>query len=91
MSRPRIYLGYHAGESRREIFRSATVPTEESHGKRFTAVVGPFRTVRGAKAMLWFGFANPHLRTVTEAEKIGKCHFAELTALGTAGKALYVN
>jgi len=68
----KLYVGIKDGgvkEGTREIFRSATVPTEESHG--YSYVIGPFQTVSGAKAMVHWGVNNPHMRCVREAEKIG--------------------
>lgn len=66
----RIYLGF-AGR-RREIFRAPAIPTFESHGNQFNAVVGPFRTMRGAKFMRDYGQGNPHCRDVRDAEKLAR-------------------
>lgn len=65
----RIYLGLAVGN--RQIFRSETEPTRETHGKQFNAVVGPFRTRRGAEFMRDHGQANPHCQTVAQAERLG--------------------
>jgi hypothetical protein len=69
----RIYLGYLAYHTP-EIFRSETTPTFATHGDRFAAVVGPFRTKRGAAFMRDYGSGNPHCRCVSEAEKLGKLY-----------------
>jgi hypothetical protein len=66
-----IYLGHKAGEPS-QVFRSATEPTRQSHGAVFDAVVGPFRTVRGAKYMRDHGCGNPHCRCVADAERLSK-------------------
>lgn len=52
-----------------EVFRAAIMPTAESHGKVYSAVVGPFKTKGGAEYMAKYGRNNPHCRTVSEAEK----------------------
>jgi hypothetical protein len=62
----KLYLGL----PRRDIFRSATTPTEQSHGKAHKAVIGPFRTMRGAIFMRDFGSNNPHCQTVAAAERL---------------------
>ena len=54
---------------RREVFRSASTPTEESHGNTYIYVIGPFRTVRGAEFMARFGAGNPHCQDVNSAER----------------------
>lgn len=64
----RIYVGCKAGT--REVFLSANEPTQESHGKRFAAVIGPFRTLRAAEFMRDNGAGNPHCQTVADAERI---------------------
>ncbi len=68
--RKKIYVGLMEG-SKREIFRSATTPTRDAF-PQYLAVVGPFRTVRGAQFMVNFGQNNPHCRCVSEAERLGK-------------------
>lgn len=75
-----IYVGMTPGKW--ETFRSATEPTFESHGESYNAVVGPFRTVRGSKAMVHYGNGNPHVRTVSEAERVGKIYKEELKMEG---------
>jgi hypothetical protein len=67
----RIYLGL--GDSgAREIFRAPTLPTFASHGHAYFAVIGPFKTLRGAEFMRNYGCGNPHLRTVADAERLGE-------------------
>lgn len=66
-ARPRYFVGLQAGK--RSVFRYAGTPTAETHGARFAAVIGPFRTRRGADFMAAHGGnGNPHVRTVNEAE-----------------------
>jgi hypothetical protein len=77
--RNKIYLGLYEG-GKREIFRSKFEPTHESHGARYLAVIGPFRTMRGAIFMRDYGRANPHCQCVADAERLGKKYAATLTA-----------
>jgi len=51
------------------IFKAPAQPTESSHGKIYRFVIGPFRTVLGAKIMERFGRGNPHIQHVSDAEK----------------------
>jgi hypothetical protein len=71
MPRLRYYLGLKSPATR-EIFRAGDTPTAVSHGDRFAAVVGPFRTKRGAIFMRDYGRANPHCRCVDDAERLGR-------------------
>jgi hypothetical protein len=66
----RYYVGlkFHT----RELFKSELEPTEQSHGNLYNAVIGPFKTKRGAIFMRDHGQGNPHCRCVSEAEKLGK-------------------
>ena len=66
----KIYVGVSKGT--REVFRSAIAPTERSHGARYAAVIGPFRTVRAARLMAETGGSNPHLLSVGDAERIAR-------------------
>lgn len=67
-TKTRLYVGLAVG--RREVFRAASEPTWSSHGRRFNAAVGPFRTLGGAKVMAAYGNANPNCRCVGEAERL---------------------
>lgn len=63
-----IFVGIVGGSLDREVFKHNAVPTELSHGHRYVAVVGDFRTMRGAKWFQRYGKGNPHCRCVTDAE-----------------------
>jgi hypothetical protein len=67
----KIYVGCVDGQGR-EIFRSETEPTLESHGDKYLAVIGPFRTMRGARFLVEHGRGNPHIQQVSDAERIAK-------------------
>lgn len=67
----RIYVGLALDcTGRREVFRAGSVPTRETHGARFGAVVGPFRTARAARFMAEYGRGNPHCLCVADAERL---------------------
>jgi hypothetical protein len=68
MKRQRWYVGCKG--TSRIAFRTAIEPTEVSHGTTYNAVIGPFRTKRGAQFMAKYGANNPHCQTVAEAEKL---------------------
>lgn len=69
-TRKRFYVGYILPANNREVFSSATVPTEESHGHVYAASVGPFRTRAGADYMA--SYRGPVAITVSEAERRAK-------------------
>ncbi len=66
----RIFVGY--AKHFRGVLRSDSIPTEETHGHLYKYVTGPFKTVRGAKAMVHYGENNPHCQTVADAERLGR-------------------
>ncbi len=66
-ARARYYVGYKLGI--KTVFSSATVPTEETHGKLYAAVIGPFRTRRAAKLM---AIPGSRYETVAAAERAAK-------------------
>jgi len=66
-SRP--YVGIQNGV--RTVFRSVKTPTPHTHSQ-FTAVVGPFHTMRGAQFLASQGGNNPHCTGVRAAEKLAK-------------------
>ena len=68
----RPYVGISKGAGKRELFRASVLPTEATHGHIYAAVIGPFRTVRGAQFDVDYGRNNPHVRCVNDAERIAK-------------------
>ena len=71
MAKDRIYIGYVTG-TRLEVFRSDKEPTRQTHGDKYLASMGPFRTMRAARFMRDCGVGNPHCGTVRDAERIAK-------------------
>lgn len=55
---------------RREVFRSTSDPTRETHGQ-YAQVIGPFRTKRGAEWMREHGHCGVNATTVAQAELKG--------------------
>lgn len=78
----RLYVGCR--ENRWELFRSAAVPTQASHGSRYGACIGPFRTVNGAKFMAHYGRGNPHCITVMDAERLAVKYAEDVSTLPRA-------
>ena len=66
-----IYVGIRP-DARREVFNADATPVEATHGTRYNACIGPFRTLRGARFMALSGASNPHVATVADAERIAK-------------------
>lgn len=65
----KIYVGVKTG-GKREVFRSTVTPTRETHGREYDYAIGPFRTKEGAAAMAVYGRGNPHIQTVSDAERL---------------------
>ena len=71
MAKNRIYVGYITAFNL-EVFRSDKEPTRQTHGDKYMASMGPFRTMRAARFMRDCGVGNPHCITVGDAERIAK-------------------
>lgn len=54
----------------REVFHATETPTEKTYGAKYNAVIGPFRTIRGAEFMRDYGMSNPHVQCVADAERL---------------------
>ena len=59
------YVGY-AHNDQRQAFRSATTPTQATHGDRYFAAIGPFRTKRAA--LYCESYHGPNYQHVSEFE-----------------------
>ena len=66
----RFYVGKREGKG--YVFKSDIVPTEATHGQRYRAVIGPFRTKRAAILCAVTGGYNPHIQHVNDAGRIAK-------------------
>jgi len=71
MKRPKIYVGNRANQ-KGEIFKSVETPLESTHGDKYSYVLGPFRTMRGARFYVNYGSGNPHCTHVSHIEKLAK-------------------
>jgi hypothetical protein len=67
----KYYVGIRPNASR-AVFSMAVVEPTKEMCPQYSAVIGPFRTKRGAKFMAEHGANNPHCQTVREAERIAK-------------------
>ena len=65
------YLGRRA-QGDLILFHAARTPTKETHGLRFIAVIGPFRSKVGASYYARYGKDNPHIRTADDAERLAR-------------------
>ena len=54
------------------LFASARTPTKETHGHLYTCAQGPFRTCLAARWFNRYGWGNPHVRTVADAERLAR-------------------
>jgi len=66
----KYFVGLRDGK--RFVFTAETIPTQATHGDRYTAVIGPFRTKRAAILTAVTGGNNPHIQHVNDAERIAK-------------------
>ena len=65
------YLGRRA-QGDLILFHSPHVPTKESHGARFLAVIGPFKSKVGASYYARYGRDDPRIRTAEDAERLAR-------------------
>lgn len=65
-----IYVGILPLTSAREVFTMRAKPTADNC--KYAAVIGPFRTRKGAEFMARNGFNNPHCQGVADAERLAK-------------------
>ena len=65
----RPYVGVSG--TRRNVFRASRTPRETDY-PQYRYVIGPFRTAAAARLMAEHGENNPHLQTVSDAERLAK-------------------
>lgn len=70
----KYYVGLGSDDFR-ETFLSPETPTRENT-PHYLAVVGPFRTKRGAEYFRQYGTGNPHVQCVADAERLAAIHAA---------------
>lgn len=66
----KYYVGINVKADRRQVFGVHGKPTVRSHGKHFSAVIGPFKNLRAALYVRDRGFNNPQIRCPADAEKL---------------------
>ncbi len=54
------------------LFASARTPTQETHGHLYTCAQGPFQTRLAARWFNRYGWGNPHVRTLADAERLAR-------------------
>lgn len=84
--RRKYFVGIRPSGIRAVFYMAVVEPTREMCPK-YSAVIGPFRTKRGAEFMRDHGAGNPHCQTVRDAERIAK-HIADENAI--ENQVLYV-
>lgn len=72
----KTYVGKRHGTAA-EVFSARTEPTIESHGDRYLAVIGPFKSIAGARIMVAHGGGNPHIQGTWDADKMAKSHYCD--------------
>ena len=65
------YLGRRA-QGDLILFHAAHTPTKETHGLRFTAVIGPFQSKVGASYYARYGRDDPRIHTAEDAERLAR-------------------
>ena len=66
-----FYLG-RRGEGDLILFHSSSIPTKQTHGHLYKAVIGPFQSRVGAGYFARYGRNNPDLRTASDAERLAR-------------------
>lgn len=74
-SRP--YVGIVTDSVERKVFRSIYKPAPDTTGF-YVDIIGPFKTVKGARFMADNGYNNPSCVTVSQAERLAKNGFASV-------------
>lgn len=66
-----FYLGKR-GEDDLILFHSTAMPTKQTHGHLYKAVIGPFKSKVGAGYFARYGKDNPDIRTAADAERLAR-------------------
>ena len=66
-----FYLG-RRGEGDLILFHSSSIPTKQTHGHLYKAVIGPFQSRVGAGYFARYGRNNPDLHTASDAERLAR-------------------
>ena len=67
-----LYVGRLIDSNKSEVFEHDKTPTREVFGKKYSTVIGDFKTKEGAEYMCKYGENNPHVQTVEDAERLAK-------------------
>jgi len=66
-----FYLGKR-GEDDLILFHTTAIPTKQTHGHLYKAVIGPFQSKVGAGYFARYGKDNPNIRTTADAERLAR-------------------
>jgi hypothetical protein len=66
-----FYLG-NRGEDDLILFHTTAIPTKQTHGHLYKAVIGPFQSKVGAGYFARYGKNNPDIRTAVDAERLAR-------------------
>ena len=66
-----FYLGRRS-EDDLILFHSTAIPTKQSHGHLYKAVIGPFASRVGAGYFARYGRTNPQIHTAADAERLAR-------------------
>jgi len=66
-----FYLGKR-GEDDLILFHTTAIPTKQTHGHLYKAVIGPFKSKVGAGYFARYGKNNPDIRTAADAERLAR-------------------
>jgi len=66
----KYYVGITLKTDRRQVFSARGKPSPGTHGKHFSAAIGPFSNLRAAMYVRDYGFNNPQIRCPADAEKL---------------------
>jgi hypothetical protein len=75
MNRYTWYVGVRREDGLRSAIRLPSdmgAPSERTHGRHYAAMIGPFKTKRGALWMATYGRNNPHVQHVDDAERLAR-------------------
>jgi len=66
-----FYLGKREEEDL-ILFHTTAIPTQQTHGQLYKAVIGPFQSKVGAGYFARYGKNNPDIHTAADAERLAR-------------------
>ena len=68
-------MPFYLGKRREDdliLFHTTAIPTKQTHGHLYKAVIGPFKSKVGAGYFARYGRNNPDIRTAADAEHLAR-------------------